>query len=494
MSSSVTPTLEDLTPDGVPAKRVIVIGGGQAGLTAALQLKLAGHHVTLLEARMRAGGRVHTLRGAFADGLHAEAGAYFIPTYYEYTMKYVNRYRLQLDPVPPRDLGTLMYVRGQRMQADEHGNYDRWPKRITEEQKRAGLQALLHKYLGDIPENLGDPIDDPSWPPKELEQYDEMTMPEVLESNGAPPEVAHVLNKIFFNTWGGGSHGTSALFCLEQYENYAHLSAEEEAAEAEAAAEGEEPPSPWQNVHNGNDVLPTKIAEEVGDCIRYGAEVLQIEHGPDEVGVVYRQNGQTLRITADHVISAIPFPCLNDIEITPPLSPTKRYAIANMKLTHLTHVFLQTRTRFWEDVGKPAVGQTDLPILTMIRDAAYHQQTRRGILDACAMGAASRHLAAMDLPDRINYAALHMDRVLPGTIENLDGGVWWDWGAEKFSRGAHEWHAPGDFLRIRPHAARPEGRFHFAGAGTTARSGWQEGAIMSGHRAAREVHEYREDD
>jgi monoamine oxidase len=56
-------------------KKVIIVGAGIAGLTSAFKLMQAGHDVTLLEARMRVGGRVHTLRGPFSEGLYAEAGA-----------------------------------------------------------------------------------------------------------------------------------------------------------------------------------------------------------------------------------------------------------------------------------------------------------------------------------------------------------------------------------------------------------------------------------
>src|SRR5688572_11475750 len=56
---------------------VLIIGAGLAGLTAAARLSAEGLRVTVLEARARAGGRVHTL----SDGnirVPLESGAEFI--------------------------------------------------------------------------------------------------------------------------------------------------------------------------------------------------------------------------------------------------------------------------------------------------------------------------------------------------------------------------------------------------------------------------------
>src|SRR3954453_4940636 len=61
-------------PDHGARRRVVVIGAGLSGLTAALDLRDAGWDVVVLEARDRVGGRVHTLRTPFTAGLHAEAG------------------------------------------------------------------------------------------------------------------------------------------------------------------------------------------------------------------------------------------------------------------------------------------------------------------------------------------------------------------------------------------------------------------------------------
>jgi len=57
------------------APRVIVIGGGMAGLAAARELTVAGASVIVLEARDRVGGRVWTDRSL---GFPMERGAHWI--------------------------------------------------------------------------------------------------------------------------------------------------------------------------------------------------------------------------------------------------------------------------------------------------------------------------------------------------------------------------------------------------------------------------------
>lgn len=63
-----------------PAKKVLVLGAGMAGLVAAYELSKLGHDVSVLEARTRPGGRVHTLREPFPTACLPKRAPHASPT------------------------------------------------------------------------------------------------------------------------------------------------------------------------------------------------------------------------------------------------------------------------------------------------------------------------------------------------------------------------------------------------------------------------------
>ena len=91
------------------AKKVLIVGAGLSGLSAAYELTQAGHDVTVLEAQTRPGGRVYTLRAPFSDGLYAEAGAMYIPDSHYLTLHYVQLFDLPLEPTVPSGLADVRY-------------------------------------------------------------------------------------------------------------------------------------------------------------------------------------------------------------------------------------------------------------------------------------------------------------------------------------------------------------------------------------------------
>ena len=58
--------------------RIVVVGGGLAGLTATRELSRRGHDVSLVEAGSRLGGRARTVRSPFTDGQYVESGAEWV--------------------------------------------------------------------------------------------------------------------------------------------------------------------------------------------------------------------------------------------------------------------------------------------------------------------------------------------------------------------------------------------------------------------------------
>src|SRR5688572_1746595 len=135
-------------------KRVAVIGAGMAGLASALELKRAGHHVTVLEAQNRVGGRIYTCRD-FAPGLYSEFGAMRLPRSHELTLAYCDRFGLELRPFVMGNPKGLVHVGGQRMTIEEAGrDPSRLPFELAEHERGRSADEMWAEAIGDIRELL----------------------------------------------------------------------------------------------------------------------------------------------------------------------------------------------------------------------------------------------------------------------------------------------------------------------------------------------------
>jgi monoamine oxidase len=485
----IEPTLTDLPPRSGPGATVAIIGAGTAGLTAAFQLRQAGHEVTVFEARMRPSGRVHSLRQPFSDDMHAEAGALFMPTDHPYLMKYLSLTGLTGDlvPVPAEHLGGFAYMQGQRLLIDDHGPISwtlgggdpseethRWPGDLTEKEQSMGPEGLLDTFIAGVEGGIGDFLS-PSWPPARLLQYDDLTVEELAKSLGASDAAAEIVRLLYFGYLGDAGHGVSALFALQQCEDIRGIQAG----------------STWNTVVGGNDRWHYRLAAMLKENIHYGAQVTTISQDELHVYLTVEELGGQSVFQADRVICALPFSCLREISITPALSPEKEKAVTELRSTPVAHLFLQCRTRPWreDEKGLFALGYTDLPIAWNIRDATFNQPGPRGVLDLYMTGEHAESMEARSEDGRLAFVLPYLEEMFPGIGREIEGVAFHSWNSDPWSRGDYVYYAPGEMVPLWPHVAAAEGRIHFAGDQTSTLSGWQEGAIMSAHRAAREVHQ-----
>ncbi|MCU1267122.1 MAG: amine oxidase [Acidobacteria bacterium] len=449
------------------AKRIVIIGAGLAGMAAAHELIQAGHDVTVLEARLRAGGRVQTLREPFSDGMYAEAGAMYVPDSHDWTLKYAKLLDVALDPVPHSDLSTLLHLRGQQLEL-RPGAKVTWPFNLTADERALDRRGLWEKYVVPVLREFeNDRV--PDWPPPSLRKYDQISFAEFLRRRGASPDAVAIMNLGLASGLGNGAEAVSALDLLRE------------------AAHREQTKQLW-TIKGGSDQLPLAFARLLVDKIHYGAAVISITQNSDGVKVVYLRAGTPQTLKADRLICAVPFSVLKNIQVMPAFSPTKQQAIRELLYTSVARVYVQTKKRFWLDQGWSGSAATDLPIMSMY-PRTPNLPGPRGILESYTTGPSARRITALPERERVPFVLRYMNVVQPKMAENFEGGASKCWDEDVWSRGAYAWFKPGQMTALLPHIARAEGRVHFAGEHASAWPGWMQGALESGNRAAREVND-----
>ena len=448
-------------------KNVVVIGGGLAGLCAAYELREAGHKVTVLEARSRPGGRVFTIRGQFADGLIAEAGATNVADIHEWTIKYLKLLGVDLEPVSFSRGGSIFHVQGRRIVVSP-GQPVQWPFELSAVEKGMSRRELWQKYVVPALEELGNPMD-ANWPNSSLLRYDRVSFTDFLRERGASPGAVSLLKLGLADQLGEGADKVSALNLLRE--------AAPRMREQKAFV-----------IRGGSDTFPRAFAANLRDTIQYASVVKRIEQDDREARVTYERAGEHVVLRADRVVCAIPFAVLRQVEFSPALAREKQKAIAQLGNTSVVRVFLQTRKRFWLDENLTGAATTDLPLMTAY-DKTFYLPGVRGMLEAYVAGERARRLAAMTQSDRLNFTLSQMEKIHPAIRTHFEGGSSFCWDEEPFSRGAYAWFKPGEMTELMPHIATPEGRIHFSGDHTSQSPGWMNGALQSGYRAAKEVNE-----
>src|SRR5262245_52670632 len=151
-----------------PAKKVVIVGAGLAGLSAGFELTQAGHDVTILEAQTRVGGRACSIRHPFSDNLYAEAGATSIAETNDLVLKYVDLFDLQLDSWdPPSGLQDILYIRGRRIRRTRGVEPADLPFDLTAEERKLGRAGLIKKYAVPVYSEMRD-IAEQKWPTESL--------------------------------------------------------------------------------------------------------------------------------------------------------------------------------------------------------------------------------------------------------------------------------------------------------------------------------------
>lgn len=461
-ASKSTPRARSPTgPNRTGQRRVVVVGAGLAGLTAASKLTEQRIDVVVLEAQTRPGGRILTLRAPFSDDLYVDAGAAHVVGDPELLSLIARAGVTVTRPRAVEGLATIQLFGGKRTRVAP-GQPAPAHYALSEEEKRLGFAGCIRKYFGAAEGADLDGI----WPPPNLAHADEKSCEQMLLELGATPGYVQSFADSFL---GEGAARTSAASALREMAGFMR--------DIQLSGGG--------RIEGGTDRLPVALADRLGSRLIYGAVVKRLEQTPDSARVVFEKEGRLQSIDAERVICAIPYTVLRHLEVEPAFSPAKQRVIRELRMVSVVRLFASFDRRYWIERGDS--GDADTDAMLSVRDETDFQPGVGGVLGSYVSGENARRLSALSEAERLAALLRIVERVHPDARRHWAHGLSKCWDDDPFARGAYTWFEPGQLRAMAPLLPAAEGRIHFAGDHTSNRPGWMHGAVASALRASHEV-------
>ena len=443
-------------------RKVVVVGAGLSGLTAALSLRSQGWDVVVLEARDRVGGRVHTLYDPYPAGLHVEAGGESIDDNHVQIQALARHYGLALAHRPADKLErAAVWLDGTRGELSARSAAD--PAML------AGYVTFsdgLIQLAGDL---------DPEHPElaADAERWDAMTLQDYADTQQLDPGAALLVQSDYRGNFNAQLHEVSLLFALQQAVSDASL--------PESGVER-------MRIAAGNSALPLAMARDLGTAVRLGAPVTRVDrHGWGVRVHTTTPSGAVTTEDAAHLVLAAPPPALRGITFDPPLPADQAAVIDHLDLGHALKVSTAYRRRFWVAEGLSGFTIADLPfgIAWDSTDSMPGGADRPGVLTQFVTGDAAADGARLAARARIDSFQPQLATVYPEG-EHLRTGVatTMAWANERWTGGGYAVYRPGQLAPFWPVLRRTGGPVWFAGEHTEALAGYMESAVRSGHRVA----------
>ena len=466
--------MPDLAPGSGNGVKVVILGAGVAGMSAAYELGKAGYQCTILEARNRVGGRNFTVRKdtvvemtdgskqvcAFDDGHYFNAGPARIPSHHQATLGYCKAFGVEMET-------EVNWSGSALIQTDRVNDAKPIQMRQAVFDYRGHMAELLAKcvkkgalddaFTGKDKDQLmatlggwGQLADDATY--KGSVKAGFATFPGAGDAKGTPrtPMPLSVVGDPFIQGVAG----------------FADL------AEMQAT---------MQQPVGGMDRIPAAFEARLGQVIRKGCEVMRIRRQGKGVQVYYydKVTGQPDMVAADYCICTIPLPVLAKIDAD--FSKPVKAAIAkNAGIYFDGYKIAFQSPRFWEtnDQIYGGLSFTDRDtFMTWYPSDRFHSP--QGVL--IAGYAFDGNMAKRDMAAQIAYARDTVERLHPGQSGLMTAPTIVHWGQMPYTLGL-----AGDLAAEDPAAfdllSQPDGPIYFAGDHLSHITSWQQGAFLSSHR------------
>lgn len=438
---------------------VVVVGAGLAGLTAARAIVAAGRSVVVLEARDRVGGRVLTRR---VGGLALDVGAQWIGPTQRRMLRLVQELGLSTFPTPSQ--GKKVMAIGDRVRTHE-GTIPSLPF----------LDLLrLQRLLGRI-DRQGKRLDPlRPWEHPDARGWDGLSVQTWRSQEVGSRRVGDLMDLVVRTVFGAESGELSVLSFLAYVRAAGGIMP---LIETEGGAQQD-------RFVDGAQQVAVKLAAQLGSRVVLSTPVRAIEQ--DGRGVRVEANGRSW--SATRAIVAVPPALAGRIEYRPALPADRDQLTQRWPMGATVKCFALYEAPFWREAGLCGqVASTSGPVSVVFDNSA--PGGKPAALLGFVVGREARIWSLRPEAERRDAALACFARWFgPRALRPVEY-LEQDWSTEPWTRGCPVGVAsPLTLVGFGSALRRPAGRIHWAGTETaTEWTGYMEGAVESGERAAREV-------
>lgn len=440
----------------------VIIGAGLAGLVAGIDLSKRGLQIKVLEARDRVGGRIEN--GQLDDGQYVELGGQWIGAGHDAILELAERYGIETVGLPSQG-NLLVRMRGRALSVPSSGEGDELtPFEVSDLGQGVLRLRRLARRMRDDPVWVAA---NGAWLGQELRRWVHAN----LRTAGARERFSQVYNAAY----GPMRHGATLMEGLHQVNSGPDI-------ETMLASNGG---LNQLRLVGGMYRLCRELADELGDQVQLGAEVVRVTHGPDQA-VVELADGQQL--VARQVISTLPPRLAVQIAHEPELPQWRVEAADKVASGNVIKAFLVYESPFWREQGLSGQSSADDGAVRVTFDTTTGE-TKRGLLMGFFEGADADSMSSRSQTLRRRAFTDSVVRTFGEAAANPIDYIERDWTREPFTKGCHGAHfAPGIWTANGPVLGKPEGVLHWAGAEYASRfNGYMEGAVRSGFEVAAAV-------
>jgi monoamine oxidase len=478
---AVAPTAFARRAAGATAPRIAIVGGGIAGLTAALTLADKGVPATVYEAADRVGGRMHSDNGGYwTDGQVSEFCGELIDTGHTTIRHLAQRFGLAtvdlLAAQPNGSEDTLYFLGG--YYAPEEADKDFQPIHNT---LQGQVQATGYPttYLVHTDAGIA---------------FDQMTVYDWIETyvdGGHASRMGRLLDAAYTEEYGAETRDQAALNLMyllgfqSSPGNFSIFGASDERF----------------HIAGGNQLLPEAMRSYLGDqAVKLGYAMQSIAARADgTVSMTFSTPGKQETVTADHVILCMSFAVLRTLDYrNAGFDTLKQTAITQLGSGRNSKLQLQFENRFWYGVGSNGNVYSDLGIQNTW-EVSRGQAGASGLLVdysggnvAAVYKPSTPYSNAQSSTQVVTYAKQFLSRletVYPGISAHWNGKAtlstpWRD----PLLNCSYSYWKPGQYVGFSGYEGAAQGRIHFAGEHCSQDfQGYMEGGASEGARAAGEV-------